>query len=207
MPTARRRTRRPLSVPEQHELRIARRTTRMHPVMAAVMGGPSPEEARRTVARLGPREGAGKLEDSHSSVRVREALHLLNELVSRGVEYPDAEERVAHRYGLSAVEVRKVRSLYDRGATLEDSRRWHVPTISAVERAIPAGYCMDSRTDAHALSSRLADKFAPEHAYHAGLYDAIFEELYGKPWCTDNEDERSKIATRVRIVLQRWVGK
>ena len=76
----------------------------------------SPEEIFRTVPCLGPRKRVGRLEDSHSSVRVREALHLLNELVSRGVEYPDAEERVAHRYGLSAAEVRKVRSLYDRGA-------------------------------------------------------------------------------------------
>jgi hypothetical protein len=47
-----RRGRRVLTVPEQHQLRIARQTLRMHPAMARVMGGPTPAEARRIIQAL-----------------------------------------------------------------------------------------------------------------------------------------------------------
>ena len=45
--------RRQLSVPEQHQLRIARDTLRMNDVMARIMGGMTKDEARVIVARLG----------------------------------------------------------------------------------------------------------------------------------------------------------
>jgi hypothetical protein len=41
-----------LSVPDQHLLKIARQTLRMTPVMARVMGGPSPEDAIEIIRRL-----------------------------------------------------------------------------------------------------------------------------------------------------------
>lgn len=41
-----------LSVPEVHELRIARATLRMAPTIARVMGGPTHTEARATIRRL-----------------------------------------------------------------------------------------------------------------------------------------------------------
>jgi hypothetical protein len=41
-----------LSVPDRHQLRIARQTLRMNDVMARVMGGPTKEEAREIIARL-----------------------------------------------------------------------------------------------------------------------------------------------------------
>lgn len=42
-----------LSVPEKHQLRIARDTLRMTPAMARVMGGMTHEEAREVIRRLG----------------------------------------------------------------------------------------------------------------------------------------------------------
>ena len=41
-----------LTVPERHQLRIARDTLRMNPAIAAVMGGPTPDEARKIVRRF-----------------------------------------------------------------------------------------------------------------------------------------------------------
>ena len=41
-----------LTVPDQHLLRIARDTLKMTPVMARIMGGPSPEEAIEIIRRL-----------------------------------------------------------------------------------------------------------------------------------------------------------
>jgi hypothetical protein len=43
---------RKLTIPEQHELRVAQDTLKMNPVMAAVMGGPTHEQARETIKRL-----------------------------------------------------------------------------------------------------------------------------------------------------------
>jgi hypothetical protein len=45
-------SRRELSVPERHQLRVALDTLKMNDVMARVMGGPSKEEAREIVKRL-----------------------------------------------------------------------------------------------------------------------------------------------------------
>lgn len=44
--------RKELSVPEKHQLRIARDTLKMSDVGARVMGGPTKEEARETILRL-----------------------------------------------------------------------------------------------------------------------------------------------------------
>lgn len=41
-----------LSVPEQHQLRIARDTLKMNDVFARIMGGPTKEEARQIIIRL-----------------------------------------------------------------------------------------------------------------------------------------------------------
>lgn len=41
-----------LSVPEKHQLRIARRTLKMSDVGALIMGGPSKDEARRIIRDL-----------------------------------------------------------------------------------------------------------------------------------------------------------
>jgi hypothetical protein len=49
-----------LTVPEQHQLRIAKETLKMNPAMAAVAGGPSMEEARRIVAELTAKAGPSK---------------------------------------------------------------------------------------------------------------------------------------------------
>lgn len=46
-----------LSVPEQHQLRIARDTLKMSPIMARVMGGPSEAEALAIIARLTAKQG------------------------------------------------------------------------------------------------------------------------------------------------------
>ena len=46
-----------LSVPEQHQLRIARATLKMSPVMARVMGGTSIEEAIEIIRRLTVKAG------------------------------------------------------------------------------------------------------------------------------------------------------
>jgi hypothetical protein len=43
---------RSLSVPETHQLKIARDTLKMHPAAVGVMGGPSHAEARAIIARL-----------------------------------------------------------------------------------------------------------------------------------------------------------
>jgi len=45
-----------LSVPERHQLKIARDTLKMTPVMARIMGGPSPEEAIEIIRRLTAKE-------------------------------------------------------------------------------------------------------------------------------------------------------
>ena len=41
-----------LSVPERHELRIARQTLKVHPALVGVLGGPTLTEAWHTVYRL-----------------------------------------------------------------------------------------------------------------------------------------------------------
>lgn len=41
-----------LTTPERHQLKIARATLKMSPVMAAVMGGPTHEEARAIILKL-----------------------------------------------------------------------------------------------------------------------------------------------------------
>ena len=41
-----------LSIPEQHQLRVARDTLKMNDVMARVMGGMTKEEAREVIQRL-----------------------------------------------------------------------------------------------------------------------------------------------------------
>jgi hypothetical protein len=41
-----------LSVPEKHQLRIARDTLKMSDVGARIMGGPTKEEARAVILRL-----------------------------------------------------------------------------------------------------------------------------------------------------------
>lgn len=43
---------RKLTVPEKHQLKIARRTLEMNDVFVAVMGGPTKDEAREIVRRL-----------------------------------------------------------------------------------------------------------------------------------------------------------
>ena len=48
--------RRELSVPERHQLRIARDTLRMSDAGARIMGGMTKEEARRVILRLTGRE-------------------------------------------------------------------------------------------------------------------------------------------------------
>jgi hypothetical protein len=50
---------RELSVPEKHQLRIARDTLKMSDVGARIMGGPSKEEARAIILRLTGRAAAG----------------------------------------------------------------------------------------------------------------------------------------------------
>lgn len=47
---------RELSVPEKHQLKIARDTLRMPDAIAAVVGGPSKEEAREIIKRLTGKE-------------------------------------------------------------------------------------------------------------------------------------------------------
>ena len=44
---------RELSVPEKHQLKIARDTLKMSDVGAMIMGGPSKEQAREIIKRLG----------------------------------------------------------------------------------------------------------------------------------------------------------
>jgi len=41
-----------LTVPQKHQLRIARKTLKMSDVGALVMGGPSKEESRRIIQEL-----------------------------------------------------------------------------------------------------------------------------------------------------------
>ena len=45
-----------LSIPERHQLRIARDTMRMTPAMARIMGGPSVDEAIKIIRRLTAKE-------------------------------------------------------------------------------------------------------------------------------------------------------
>ena len=43
---------RELSVPERHQLKVARDTLKMNDVMARIMGGPTKEEAKAIIERL-----------------------------------------------------------------------------------------------------------------------------------------------------------
>lgn len=52
----RRTSRRALSVPEQHQLKVARDTLRMTDTGAIIMGGPTKAEARAIIKRLTGRE-------------------------------------------------------------------------------------------------------------------------------------------------------
>lgn len=44
--------RRELTIPEKHQLKIARNTLRMNPAMVAVMGGPNVAEAKAIILKL-----------------------------------------------------------------------------------------------------------------------------------------------------------
>tara|TARA_Y100000310_G_scaffold339160_1_gene430988 strand:- start:561 stop:956 length:396 start_codon:yes stop_codon:yes gene_type:complete len=50
--------RKKLSIPEQHQLRIARRTLKMPDAMVGIMGGPNKEESREIIKRR--KRGGGK---------------------------------------------------------------------------------------------------------------------------------------------------
>jgi hypothetical protein len=43
-----------------------------------------------------------------------EALNLLNRLIIEGVEYPEAEYRVAIKFNLNRSQINKLRELYDK---------------------------------------------------------------------------------------------
>ena len=47
---------RELSVPEKHQLRVARATLKMSDVGALIMGGPNKEQAREIIRKLTGRE-------------------------------------------------------------------------------------------------------------------------------------------------------
>jgi len=49
-------TKRELSVPEKHQLKIARQTLKYNDVGANIMGGPTKEEAREIIKRLTGKE-------------------------------------------------------------------------------------------------------------------------------------------------------
>jgi hypothetical protein len=67
-----------LTVPEQHQLRIARQTLRMHPAMARVMGGPTPSEARRIIRILhGNPRGGTELGEAAMMIAARAAAEYL----------------------------------------------------------------------------------------------------------------------------------
>jgi len=66
------------------------------------------------------------------------------------------------------------------------------------------GQCLDARADAHRVSLKLANRYAPSKSYHAGLYDALMDKLDGVPYCTDNHLEVEKIARLVHSVLSTW---
>ena len=44
--------RRELSIPEKHQLKVARDTLKMHDAAVGIMGGPSKAEAREIIERL-----------------------------------------------------------------------------------------------------------------------------------------------------------
>lgn len=48
----RRQQKRPLTVPERHQLRIARKTLAYHDAAVAVLGGPTKAESREIILRL-----------------------------------------------------------------------------------------------------------------------------------------------------------
>lgn len=43
-----------------------------------------------------------------------EALNLLNKLIVEGIEYPEAEYRVATKFNLNQSQINKLRELYDK---------------------------------------------------------------------------------------------
>ncbi len=46
-----------LTIPEQHQLRIARKTLKMPDALVTVMGGPSKKEALKIIYKLEKKEG------------------------------------------------------------------------------------------------------------------------------------------------------
>lgn len=53
-------SKRKLSIPEKHQLRIARATLKMSDVGALIMGGPSRAEARQIILKLTGKKGKQK---------------------------------------------------------------------------------------------------------------------------------------------------
>ena len=70
---------RKLSVPDRHQLRIARETLKLHDAMVAVMGGPSKAEAREIIRRYemeyGRNPGSEKKRNKRTNPRHRKAAN------------------------------------------------------------------------------------------------------------------------------------
>jgi hypothetical protein len=72
-----------LSVPEKHQLRIAKDTLKMNDVMARVMGGPSKAEARAIIFRLTGKQVLPTLQDLRDEDLMDEAREVLAEMGDR----------------------------------------------------------------------------------------------------------------------------
>jgi hypothetical protein len=69
-----------LTVPEKHQLKIARDTLRMNDVMARIMGGPDRAEARAIILRLTGKFVKPTLEDMRNEDLMDEAREVLAEM-------------------------------------------------------------------------------------------------------------------------------
>jgi hypothetical protein len=69
-----------LTVPEKHQLKIARDTLRMNDVMARIMGGPNRAEARAIILRLTGKFVKPTLEDMRNEDLMDEAREVLAEM-------------------------------------------------------------------------------------------------------------------------------
>ena len=70
--------------------------------------------------------------------------------------------------------------------------------VTSIEKWLPWNLCLDSGRDASAL----VDSFMKKFGVRFGLAEAIYNRLYGEPFCTDDPADRRKVIN----ILKRYLS-
>lgn len=137
---------RTLSIPERHQLAVARRTLQMSDAFARFMGGPTKEEARRIITRL---TGRPVRENPAGPIRVTiDKITTVADWRGQGVGWRTAVRRAAKNHPVFVLRYDGSGQLFfpDRGTVRV--RTWRKVTIVRPgSRALPLGTLLSRLRD------------------------------------------------------------